>query len=277
MPYSVGCDSRDTSEAHSQAPAEFGVSGTLGGCVGQGDRSEKKYHRGNVGRHHRGCSRTARRMDAGAVGRNSPEDCAGNVWHASAILLAKRCAGWQLREDPAIAPASGTRPRPLATPGRIRPCLEKCRATSQTSSNHQTAGKRSGVGTLAGTTACGLGTASCTSGRIRSAEAARRSEEQQWPAWSITSSRCACVPTCGSIRKTSNRCAEAATQSKRQPRQETPEKIDISRNQKLFVQVISGTSVKIGGMVRVQHLPERTSANQASFSAEIRQLFNYTG
>ena len=277
MPHSMGCDSRDTSQAHSQALAEFGVSGTLVGRIGQGDRSEKKYHRGNAGRHHRSLGQAARRMDAGTVGRNCTEAGTRNVWHASTILLAKRCAGWQLREDPAIAPASGTRPRPLATPGRIRPCLEKCPATSQTSSNHQTAGKRSGVRTLAGTTACGLGTASCTSGSIRSAEAASRSEEQQWPAWSITSSRCACVPTCGSIRKTSNRCAEAATQSKRQPRQETPEKIDISRNQKLFVQVISGTSVKIGGMVRVQHLPERTSANQASFSAEIRQLFNYTG
>lgn len=212
-------------------------------------------------------------MDAGTVGRNCLEAGTRNVRHASTVLLAKRCAGWQLRKDPALAPASSARPRPLATPGRFKQCRAKCRATSQTSSSQPTAGRPTRAGTRAGTTAFGLGTPSCTSSSTRSVACASRQHEQQSQRWWITSSRCACVPTCDSIQQTFNRCAEAATQSKRQPRRETPKKIDISRNQKLFVQVISGTSVKIGGMVRVQHLPERTRVNQANFSAEIRQLF----
>mgnify|MGYP000099866911 CR=1 FL=1 len=233
MPRPLGCDSCFASQAHQKTPAGFGVSGTLGGRVGQGDWSQKEDHRRNSGRHHRSRSQAARRMDAGTVGRNCPEAGTRNVRHASTVLLAKRCAGWQLRKDPALASASSARPRPLATPGRFKQCRAKCRATSQTSSSQPTAGRPTRAGTHADTTVCGLGTPSCTSSKTRSAECANRPVGQHWPAWSITSSRCACVPTCGSIQQTFNRCAEAATQSKRQPRRETSERPDIKRNKKL--------------------------------------------
>lgn len=182
MPHPLGCDSCYPGQAVAKATAGFGVSGTLGRRNSQGDWTQEADHRGKAGRHHRDSSRTAERMDVGTVGRIGPKTGTRDVWHASAVLLAKRCAGWILRKDPQVAAASSARPRSLAAPGRQQTCRAKHRATSQTSFSLQTAGKPTKAGTLAGTTACGLGAASCTSSSTRSAEVASRPEKQQWPA-----------------------------------------------------------------------------------------------